>query len=99
MPPARMRPKCTRRPTPGRSTALSSTRTAMQDIVGIPDLKCFVRAERTAVRRTGLAPTMGCLHEAPLALVDEARRRADTAIMSIFVNPLQFGPTEDLSRY
>jgi pantoate--beta-alanine ligase len=42
---------------------------------------------------------MGYLHEGHLALVDEARRHSDTVILTIFVNPLQFGPTEDLARY
>lgn len=71
----------------------------MIDLTTIPDLKQWVHARRREGRRIGLVPTMGYLHQGHLALVDEARRRADAVLMSIFVNPLQFGPTEDLARY
>ena len=55
--------------------------------------------QRAAGLRVGFVPTMGFLHEGHLRLVDAARRVSDTVVMSIFVNPLQFGPTEDLDRY
>jgi pantoate--beta-alanine ligase len=71
----------------------------MLELTAIADLRSWTRAQRAAGRRIGLVPTMGYLHEGHLALVDEARRRADAVILSIFVNPLQFGPREDLARY
>jgi pantoate--beta-alanine ligase len=71
----------------------------MHELTTIPDLRSWTRAQRSAGRRIGLVPTMGYLHEGHLSLVDEARRRTDAVILSIFVNPLQFGPCEDLARY
>jgi len=62
-------------------------------------LQCELEAARADRRRLGLVPTMGYLHEGHLSLVDRASAASDFIIMSIFVNPLQFGPGEDLSRY
>ena len=71
----------------------------MQTIRSVADLRAALAPWREAGERIALVPTMGALHDGHIALIEDARRRAERVVASIFVNPLQFGPGEDLAAY
>ncbi|MFL6554603.1 MAG: pantoate--beta-alanine ligase [Bacillus sp. (in: firmicutes)] len=71
----------------------------MKVITTIKEMQTEITRQKEQGQTVGFTPTMGFLHEGHLSLLNRARRENDTVVLSIFVNPLQFGPKEDFSTY
>ncbi len=71
----------------------------MQIIASISEMQSIAETHRKQGRTIGFVPTMGFLHEGHVSLMRHARQECDIVVASIFVNPTQFGPSEDLDRY
>ncbi|MEM7192406.1 MAG: pantoate--beta-alanine ligase, partial [Pseudomonadota bacterium] len=72
---------------------------SLETVRTVVNLREGVARWRDANKTVAMVPTMGAIHEGHLSLVRQARDRANHVVASIFVNPLQFGPTEDFETY
>ncbi|MGB0697586.1 MAG: pantoate--beta-alanine ligase [Rhodospirillaceae bacterium] len=72
---------------------------ALSEVRSVDDLRATVAAARATGQKVALVPTMGALHVGHQALIRQAAEQADLVVVSVFVNPTQFGPNEDLASY
>jgi pantoate--beta-alanine ligase len=68
-------------------------------ITSVPELQSYLRELRVRGRSLALVPTMGALHEGHVSLIRRAKQQCDAVVVSIFVNPIQFGSSDDLAKY